>query len=62
MSKVSDSKEPDILYRCDGKACGEVCPNPECKHTKDINHAVNFKRYDDSQGTYFVELDWEANK
>lgn len=30
------------LYLCDGKACGDECPNPECKHTTDINHAKNF--------------------
>ena len=33
----------EILFLCDGKRC-EACDNPECKHTSDINHAVNFKK------------------
>lgn len=32
-----------ILYLCDRKAC-ENC-NSECKHTTDIQHAVNFEQY-----------------
>lgn len=31
------------LFLCDGRACGDECPNPECKHTADVNHAKNFK-------------------
>ena len=31
------------LYICDRKACGEECPNQECKHTLDPGHAINFK-------------------
>jgi len=34
----------DILYLCDRKAC-EQC-NPECQHTKDIYHAINFEKYE----------------
>jgi len=33
----------DILYLCDRRAC-EKCRYPECKHTSDINHAVDFAR------------------
>ncbi len=37
------SKEvADILYLCDGKQCGDSCPNARCKHTSDISHAKNF--------------------
>lgn len=36
-------KGRNVLYLCDGLACGKVCPNPECKHTTDIRHAKNFK-------------------
>lgn len=32
-----------IAYICDGKACGDVCPNPECRHTLDVWHAKNFQ-------------------
>lgn len=32
---------PKIFYICDRKKC-ENC-NPDCKHTSDILHAVNFK-------------------
>lgn len=30
----------DFLYLCDGNAC-EIC-HPECYHTSDLNHALNF--------------------
>lgn len=33
----------DILYECDRRAC-ERCRYPFCRYTKDINHAVNFRR------------------
>lgn len=32
----------DILYLCDGKACGDICPNPHCHYTSKIEHAKNF--------------------
>lgn len=32
----------DILYLCDRRACHGGC-SPECKHTQDITHAVNFE-------------------
>lgn len=31
-----------IMFLCDKKACGKVCPNKDCSHTGDINHAKNF--------------------
>lgn len=37
----------DVLYLCDGKSCGDICPNTECKHTSDISHARNFVKGDD---------------
>lgn len=46
-----------VLYLCDRKACGGKC-NEECRHTKDINHAVNFEAdeiYDGVGITYHVE-------
>lgn len=36
--------KPDVLYICDRKACGEFCPNPECVHTTNIEHALSFKK------------------
>lgn len=41
-----DIREADakILYLCDGEKCGPDHDCLECKHTKDINHARNFKR------------------
>ena len=33
----------DILYKCDRRAC-EHC-SPECSHTQDISHAVNFQKF-----------------
>lgn len=43
-----DIREADakILYLCDGEKCGPDHDCLECKHTKDINHARNFKRDD----------------
>lgn len=32
-----------ILFLCDRKACGEVCPFELCTHTGDISHSKNFK-------------------
>lgn len=34
----------DILYFCDKKACGSVCPDPACDMTTDIEHAKNFRK------------------
>lgn len=31
-----------IMFLCDKKACGEVCPNEACSHTGDIDHTKNF--------------------
>lgn len=41
------------LYLCDQRAC-EHC-HPPCRHTEDIEHAVNFKK--DPEGNY-----WEQNR
>ena len=30
-----------IIYLCDRKACGEVCPNDECHHTMSLEHALH---------------------
>lgn len=42
---MSDVK---VAYVCDRKACAgcSIMPNPECSHTIDIRHAVNFKKFD----------------
>lgn len=34
-----------IAYICDRHEC-EICDNPECRHTFNIEHAVNFKKFD----------------
>lgn len=34
--------KPEVLYICDGEACGEKCPNLECNYTEDVTHARNF--------------------
>lgn len=36
------SKKPDVVYICDGKSCGDECPNPTCHLTHDVKHAKNF--------------------
>lgn len=30
-----------ILYLCDGRACGDECPNELCHHTADPKHALH---------------------
>lgn len=35
-------RKADVLYLCDQKACKECNPG-QCRHTTDINHAVNFR-------------------
>ena len=49
---MSDIK---IAYVCDRKACNgcSTKPSPECSHTLDINHAVNFKKFDDE---HYIEV------
>lgn len=32
----------DVVYLCDGMACGYGNNCGDCRHTSDINHAVNF--------------------
>lgn len=48
---------PDVLYLCDSKYCEGGCSNDVCRHTQDINHAVNFRKYKGDNGPYFVEIE-----
>lgn len=43
---IEQSETIKILFLCDGEKCGPDHECLECKHTKDINHARNFKRDD----------------
>lgn len=43
------------VYLCDRKQCGEKCSYPTCKHTFNIEHAVNFERQDFGRNVYYVE-------
>lgn len=44
-----------ILYVCDRLKCKNCC-YPDCKHTSDITHAVNFEAYKDSKNNkYYFE-------
>ena len=40
---------PSVLYRCDRRAC-LTCSYPDCQHTPDISHAVDFHK--NENGTY----------
>ena len=51
--KQESGEKMETLYLCDRKAC-EHC-SPECRHTTDIYHAVNFEKCDG--GGY-----WEKDK
>lgn len=48
----------DILYLCDGAACGDICPGAECKHTSNIFHAKNFVKGD--YGSYWEKESVES--
>ena len=37
------NKETKIFYLCDRKAC-QLCSGENCDHTKNIEHARNFKK------------------
>lgn len=30
-----------VIYLCDGKACGDECPNEDCHHTTQWEHALH---------------------
>ena len=42
---------PDVFYICDRTAC-ESC-SPDCNHTSDITHAVNFYKLPKSDSEIF---------
>ena len=54
-------KETNVIYLCNKKECGEVCPNPECNHTTKLEHAANFKAITDEDGKvlYYEEISRE---
>lgn len=43
IKDLNDERPYDIFYLCDRKACGPSCGHA-CKHTKEIKHAMNFRR------------------
>ena len=49
------NKEINVLYYCDGKACGP-CRGDGCKLTSDINHSIH---KDDLDGRFFMAVDGE---
>lgn len=51
--KCDKVNPPDVLYLCDGKQCDGY--SSWCQHTTDINHAVNFKKYEGERGPCFIE-------
>lgn len=46
-------EKPDVVYICDGKACGNECSHPVCHLTNDIKHAKNFMYVGDNK---YVEM------
>ena len=45
----------EVAYLCDRKACDGciTMPNPDCSHTLDIRHAVNFEKLYDE---HYIEV------
>jgi hypothetical protein len=42
--EITDYQEKgQVLYECDGLACGMPCECKDCRHTTDITHAKNFE-------------------
>lgn len=50
VEKINEEKDPVILFECDRNAC-DICRNPECHHTFNIEHAVNFEHINE----FYVE-------
>lgn len=48
--------QPKVFYECDGKACKDGCTGRGCRHTADIEHAVNFEKI---AGGAYQEIDEE---
>jgi len=46
---------PDILFLCNKKACGRVCPNGECRHTTNPKFSKNFTPIDGPNGLAYKE-------
>lgn len=44
-----------VAYICDRDKC-DICPGEECRHTTDIDHALNFKKVADKK---YMEHDKE---
>ena len=47
LRNARQRRKAEVLYLCDRKAC-KVCKPEQCRHTTDVNHAVNF-RFSDSR-------------
>lgn len=57
LEHVTKARPDQVLYLCDRLACPE-CDNPECSHTEDVKHAINFESVESdgaSEGRRFVE-------
>lgn len=54
-----ESMHTNIVYLCDGKACGNDHECMECKHTSDISHAVNFEKLDNN---HWIEKEQPMSK
>ena len=50
--KLGPPDIPEVLYLCDRLAC-DNCGWPLCKHTTNIEHAVNFERVSLDVDAYF---------
>lgn len=48
-----------VAYLCDGEKCPEEKASCKhggpCRHTSDIEHAINFRRFHDTDAFYEVE-------
>lgn len=51
LRNARQRRKAEVLYLCDRKAC-KVCKPEQCRHTTDVNHAVNFRF---SYGRAYVE-------
>lgn len=56
MNKI-DMCDYSVAYICDRDKC-DICPGEGCRHTTDIDHALNFKKVEDEK---YMEHDLYRN-
>lgn len=64
IPKARPSKRGSVAFVCDRKQC-ENCSFPQCVHTTDIEHAVNFENFgglfmEKTEREFYNSKEWRA--